>query len=198
MTYLETKQNLWDHLFHGIRKHICNSTWYLDSTPHLSYSQLMVATQKAKSKTKEIQDCVRTNAAVTSELAEGMVELKQQITQLMTALTQVGYGSSNNNSPSSPQECGHGCRQSARSNNSQPNLQTRNIGHMQLAQPHSLLREDAGSHSSEWVAEVQMGTKNQVHRETVQPTVKTHSHSSATYARDGATWPKSALHWHSL
>ena len=49
----------------------------------------MVA-QKAESKKEETQEQVRTKAAVTTELVEGMAQLKQQIAQLMTALTKVG------------------------------------------------------------------------------------------------------------
>ena len=48
------------------------------------------------------------------------------------------------------------------------------------------------------VTEVWLGTMDPVQGETVQPAMETHSHSSATDARDGATWPKSTLHQHLL
>ena len=48
------------------------------------------------------------------------------------------------------------------------------------------------------VTEVWMGTEDPVQGETVQPDMETHSHSSVTDARDGATWSKSALPQHLL
>ena len=123
MNDLEAQQYLRDHLFHGIRKHICGSIWYLYSTSSVSYSQLMVTTWKAKSKNEETQDHVRVKAAVTTEPVEGMDELWQQVTQLMTTLIQVGWGGGKTSTPSSPQEHGHGHGQSARNSSSWPNSQ---------------------------------------------------------------------------
>ena len=79
MTGFEAQQHLRDCLFHGVRKHICDSIWYLYSIPGVSYLELMVAAWKAKSKNKETQDWVRTKAAVTTELVEGTAELIQQL-----------------------------------------------------------------------------------------------------------------------
>ena len=48
MMDLQVQQHLRHCLFHGMRKHICDSIWYLYSTPGISNSQLMTATQKAE------------------------------------------------------------------------------------------------------------------------------------------------------
>ena len=50
MMDLEVQQHLKDCLFHRVHKHIWDSIRYLYSTPGTSYSQLMVAAQKAESK----------------------------------------------------------------------------------------------------------------------------------------------------
>ena len=78
---LEGHQHLKDCLFHGVHKHIQDSIRYLYSTPKISYLQLMVGTQKAESKYKEIWDKVRARAAVTTDSGEGTTELMQQITK---------------------------------------------------------------------------------------------------------------------
>ena len=44
--------HLKDSLFHGIHKHIRDSTRYLYSNPETTYSQLMVTAHKAKSETE--------------------------------------------------------------------------------------------------------------------------------------------------
>ena len=75
VTDLEAQQHLKDCLFHNVRKHICDSIWYLYSTLHVSYSQLMVVTWKAESKNEETWDCMRAKAAVTTESVEGADEL---------------------------------------------------------------------------------------------------------------------------
>ena len=67
MMDLEVQQHLKDCLFHGVHKHIRDSIRYLYSTPRTSYSQLMVATQKAESENDEIQNKVRARAAVTTD-----------------------------------------------------------------------------------------------------------------------------------
>ena len=56
MMAVETQQHLKDCLFHGICKHIWNSVQYLYSAPRTSYSQLMLATQKAESENEETQE----------------------------------------------------------------------------------------------------------------------------------------------
>ena len=151
--------------------------------------QLMVVTWKAKSENEETLDCVRAKTAVTTELVEGIHELWQQITHLMATLTQVGWSDGNTSTPSSLQDCG--CGQSAWNSSSWLNSQSRRGGPTCLAQPHSLLGEEAGSHNSEWGKESTDGNwEPSVRRDGAA----NHSHSSATDARDGATWSKSALH----
>ena len=193
MTDLEPQQYLRDCLFHGVRKHIHDSSQYLYNTSGVSYSQLMVATQKAKSKNEETQDCMRAKATVTTEPVEGTDELQQQIIQLMATLTMVGWGSSNNSTLSSPQEHVCGCGQSARNNNSWPKYQSGRGGPPQSAQPCSLLGLAVITVSG--VMKVQIGTKDQVWREMVQP-METCSCCGATNARVGTTWPESAQHMH--
>ena len=68
ITDLEDQQHFKDYLFHGVCKHIHDSVWYLYSTPGTSYSQLMVATQKAKSGNEETWDKVRARATVPTDL----------------------------------------------------------------------------------------------------------------------------------
>ena len=53
MMDLEAQQHLKDCLFHGVQKHICNSVQYLYNTPGTLYSQLIVTTSKAESKSEE-------------------------------------------------------------------------------------------------------------------------------------------------
>ena len=55
MRDLEAQQHLMDHLFHGVRKHICDPIWNLYSTPGVLYSQLIEDGQKAVSKNEETQ-----------------------------------------------------------------------------------------------------------------------------------------------
>ena len=118
---LEVQQHLKDHLFHGVCKHICDSIEYLYSTPGVSFSQLMVATQKAQSENEVTQERVRARAKATNKPREGMSELGQQIAKLMATLAHTRQGSNPFNMPGSPQEhgCGHG--HGRRSTSSCPN-----------------------------------------------------------------------------
>ena len=54
MTDLEAQQHLKGHLFHRVRKHVCESIEHLYSTPSKSYSQMMV-TWKAKTKMRKLR-----------------------------------------------------------------------------------------------------------------------------------------------
>ena len=108
MMDLEIQQHLKDYLFHKVCKLICDSVWYLYSTPRASCSQLMVTAHKAESKNGEIWNMVRARATVTTESEEGMVELGQQIVKLMVILTKAGQGNNPSSAPSSPWERGHG------------------------------------------------------------------------------------------
>ena len=94
MIDLEVQQHLKDCLFHRLCKHICDSFWYLYSTPRTSYPQVMVTTCKLESKNEEILDKVRVRAVVTIEPGEGMAELGLQIAKLMAVLTKAGQGNS--------------------------------------------------------------------------------------------------------
>ena len=87
---LEAQQHVRDHLFHRVRKLIHDPVWYLYSTPGISYFQLMIAAQKVESRSEETWDWVVARAVVTTNPVEGMAKLKQQIFQLMAALTQTG------------------------------------------------------------------------------------------------------------
>ena len=64
----------------------------------------MVASHKAESENKEIQDKVRARAAVATDLGEGMAELGHQIAKLMAALTKAGECNNPSSAPSSLQE----------------------------------------------------------------------------------------------
>ena len=66
MMDLEVQQHLKDCLFHGVCKAICDSLWYLYSTPGTSYSQLMVATHKAENEKEKIQDNVMARTMVVA------------------------------------------------------------------------------------------------------------------------------------
>ena len=102
-------------------KHICDTVWYLYSTPGTSYVQLLVATQKAESENEETWEKVRARALVITDLGEGMAELEQWIAKLMAALTQTGQDSSPSSAPGSPWEHGHGWGHSIRSTHNCPN-----------------------------------------------------------------------------
>ena len=92
MMDLEVQQHLKDCIFHGVHMYICDSVWYLYSSPGTSYSQLMVATCKMESENKEIWDKMRARAMVATDSGEGMAELGQQIAKLMATLTKAGLG----------------------------------------------------------------------------------------------------------
>ena len=62
----EAQQHLRECLFHGVRKHICNSIQYLYSIPSISYSQFMIIVQMAESENEETWDWIRARAAVTT------------------------------------------------------------------------------------------------------------------------------------
>ena len=74
MTDLEFQQHLKVYLFHGVKKHICESIWYLYSTPRTYYSQLMVTTLKVESENEEFSDKVRARATVVTDWGEGMAD----------------------------------------------------------------------------------------------------------------------------
>ena len=138
MTDLEVQQNLKDHLFHRVKKHICNSIWYLYSTPGTPYLQLMVTAHKVESENKEIWDKVKARATVATDLGEGMAELGQQIARLMAALAKAGQVNNPSSALSSPWErgCGRGWNGSITPNH--PNSQNGRSGPGQTNPSHSL------------------------------------------------------------
>ena len=79
MTDFEVQQHLKDHLFHGVCKYICNSIWYLYSTPRTSYLQQMVTAHKMEAGIMKSGKKVRARAMVTTGLGKGTAEFGQQI-----------------------------------------------------------------------------------------------------------------------
>ena len=108
---LEVQQHLKDHLFHRVCKHIKNSIRYLHSSPRTTYSQLMIAAQKAESENQEAHDKVRARSATITDSVEGTTELRHQTAKLMAALTRAEQGNSPTSTPNSPRQRGHGGRQ---------------------------------------------------------------------------------------
>ena len=102
------QQHLKDCLFHRVHKHIRGSIRYLYSNPGTTYSQLMIAAHKAESENEEACDKVRARTAMTTEPAEGTMELGYQIAKLMAALTRAGQGNNPARIPNSPRQRGHG------------------------------------------------------------------------------------------
>ena len=49
----EVQQHLWDHLYHGLHKQLCNSMCYLYDDARITYPKLMKATQKAESEQED-------------------------------------------------------------------------------------------------------------------------------------------------
>ena len=96
---------------------ICDSVWYLYSTPGTSYSQLMVAAQKVESKNEDTQEKVRANAMVTTGPGEGMAEPGTADCQINghPSPDQTRQASSPSSTPGSPWECCCGQEHSGRS-----------------------------------------------------------------------------------
>ena len=80
---------------------------YLYGTPGTSYSQLVLAAQKAESESEETCERLRARTVVTTKPREVKAKLGQQFTQLMATLTQTKLGSSPTSATGSPQECGN-------------------------------------------------------------------------------------------
>ena len=92
-------------------------------------------------KNEETQDKLRARTMVTTDLGEGMAELRQQIAKLMATLTQTGERDSPYSAPGSPQECGCGLGHCGRSTPSCPNSCNGRDGPGQMIQACSLLTE---------------------------------------------------------
>ena len=108
VTDLEVQQHLKDHLFHGVHKYISDSIMYLYSNPRTTYSQLMIAAQKAESENEKAHNKVRARSAVTTDPVEWTKELGHQIAKLMATLTRAGESSCPASAPNSPSQRGHG------------------------------------------------------------------------------------------
>ena len=100
--------HLKDHLFHGVCKHIRDSTRYLYSNPETTYLQLMLMAHNAESEMEEAKDKVRARSAVTTEVVDGSKELSNQIAKLMATLTRAEQGNNPVSAPNSPGHKGHG------------------------------------------------------------------------------------------
>ena len=189
MMDLEAQQHLRDCLFHGVRKNIHGSIQYLYSTCGISYSQLMIAAQKAESENEETWDWVRVRAVITTEPVEGTAVLKHQIAQLIVALTQTGWENGHTSMPSSPQHCSPGCGCSKGGSSSC-------LGPGQTISSLQSSDRMCGRwcrEKEQWARESRTQCEGNGCSWQLRPTL-----SSATGAKGRATWPESALHWHPL
>ena len=101
----------------------------------------MIAAPKVESKNEETWDWVQVRAVVTTKPVEGLAELKNQIAQLVAALTQTRWGNSHSSTLSSPWECGHGCGCSGGVNSSHQDSHNSSGSPGLMTQAHSLLTE---------------------------------------------------------
>ena len=131
-----------DFLFHRVCKHIRDSIRYLYSNPETTYSQLMVMSCKAESKTEEAKDKVRARSAVTTEVVDGSKELTDQIAKLMAALTRAEQGNCPVSAPNSPRHRGCGRGWTVRST---PTCPSSHNGQTGLGQTTSTCSSSAGS-----------------------------------------------------
>ena len=100
--------HLKDRLFHRVRKHVRDSIRYLYGNPKTTYSELVVAAQRAESEMEETKEKVKVRSATTTEVASGSKELGDQIARPMAALTRVEQSSHPASAPNSPRHRGHG------------------------------------------------------------------------------------------
>ena len=115
----EVSSHLKDRLFHGVKKHVRDSIWYLYSNPQTTYSKLVVAARRAESKTEETK--VKARSAAATEVPAGSKELGDQIAQLMAALTRAEQSTRSASAPSSPRHRGCGRGQMDRNTSVHPN-----------------------------------------------------------------------------
>ena len=102
----EVSTHLKDQLFHGVKKHVRDSVWYLYSNPQTTDSELVVAARRAESKTEETK--VKARSAAATEVPAGLKELGDQIAQLMAAFTRAEQSTCSASAPNSPRHRGHG------------------------------------------------------------------------------------------
>ena len=89
ITNCEVPWHLKEWLFHGVRKHVRDSIKYLYGNPGTTYSELVVAAQRAESEMEETKVRVKVRSAATTEVPSGSKEPGDQISRLMAALTSV-------------------------------------------------------------------------------------------------------------
>ena len=91
-----------------------DSIRYLYGNPKTTYSELVVAVQRAENEMEETKEKVKMRSAAATEVAIGSKELGDQIARLMAALTRVEQGSHPASGPNSPRHRGHGRGQTDR------------------------------------------------------------------------------------
>ena len=133
----EVQQHLKEHLFHGVWKHIRDSTHYLYSNPSTMYSQLMVTAHKVESENEESWDKMQARSAMTTKHVEGASKLGNHIARLMAALIRAGQGYSPDSTPNSPRHRGHGRWRRDRTTSSFPNSHSGQTGLGQTTPAHS-------------------------------------------------------------
>ena len=115
----EVSWHLKEQLFHGVKKLVRDSIWYLYGNPQTTYSKLVVATRRAESEMEETK--VKVRSAATTEVPSSSTELGDQIARLMAALTRAEQGSHPASAPNSPGHWGHGRGQTDRTTSACPN-----------------------------------------------------------------------------
>ena len=66
----EVPGHLKDRLFHGVKKHVRDSVWYLYSNPQTTYSKLVVTARRAESEMEETKVKARSAATMKCPLAQ--------------------------------------------------------------------------------------------------------------------------------
>ena len=102
----EVPWHLKEQLFHGVKKLVRDSIWYLYGNPQTTYSELVVAAKRAESKMEETK--VKARSAAATEVPSSSKDLGDQIAQLMAALTRAEQCSHPASTPNSPRHRGHG------------------------------------------------------------------------------------------
>ena len=87
-----------------------DSIRYLYGNPKTTYSELVVAVQRAESEMEETKEKVKVRSAAATEMVSGSKELEAQTARLMAALTRAEQGICPASAPNSPRlrGCGRG------------------------------------------------------------------------------------------
>ena len=181
--------HLKDWLFHGVHKHIRDSIRYLYSNPETTYSQLMVTADKAESEMEEVKDKVRARSAATTEVADGSMELGNQILRLMATITRAEQGNCPTSAPNSPRHRGHGRGHMDRNT---PTCPSSHNGWTGLGQTTSTCSSSAAS----WVSTLLKAgrvPKHQMVPRVMLNAQKAPTHFSVLNTRAGVLWLGSAL-----